>query len=127
MDLIANAKLFIAQYHFLYKRGKVRYNLNQKTETFLREINMTAKAMSAYIYENLKPELYYQGPSKHHKLIDFQVMVFELPYENKKLYVKLAIGEEPISNNETDGIVIYMSFHPEEAEMNLPLQEGDNK
>lgn len=54
-------------------------------------------------------------------------MVFELPYENKKLYVKLAIGEEPISNNETDGIVIYMSFHPEEAEMNLPLQEGDNK
>lgn len=127
MDIITKVKLFIAQYHSLYESGKIQYTLNKKSQVFLNEINMTVRAMSVYIYENLKPELYYQGPSAHHRLPDFQVMVFEMPYEDRKLYVKLAIGEIPISDDKTDGITIYMSFHPEEAEMNLPLQEGDNE
>jgi hypothetical protein len=55
-------------------------------------------------------------------------MVFELPFEDKKLYVKLATGEidqvNDDGNDELVGIVAYMSFHPEESKMVLPLKEG---
>jgi hypothetical protein len=42
--------------------------------------------------------------------------------------VKFALGEAGVDSDEVPiGIIDYMSFHPEERPMNLPLKRGDKK
>jgi len=125
LELEIKVKLFLAQYFHLHDEERVVYRLNKKTQDFLRTIGMTQNAMSNYIRQTIQVEQYFQGPTPHHYIPDFTVMVFALPYADKILYVKFAMGEiYKKQEKQTVGLIQYMSFHPEESQMEKPLERG---
>jgi hypothetical protein len=62
IDLVFKVKLFILNYRMLYEEGRINYQLNKKSQDFLRDINMNVRLMSKFIYEHLQTEYYYSGP-----------------------------------------------------------------
>lgn len=125
-ELLSKVTFFLNNFIKCAEQGLVEYrDLKPKTTNFLRSIGWIYKAMENHILNNIKPENYFRGPTKHHHRKECTVMEFGMILEDAdslslfKLYVKL---ELIVSNDSL--IAGYMSFHPREQEIeHFPLDE----